>query len=86
MGGIASHRTQTKIFYKEEYLKLWKEFGNSKKMVLSTSFEDVVTSRIERWMYLDGMPYVETFDIRNEKYTLQPNGVETHVLSRSGGT
>lgn len=25
---------------------------------------------IERWIYIDGVPYIETFDVRNEEYSI----------------
>lgn len=144
--------------FEEEYQKFWQEFGKSKKMVLSTSLNDVVTSRtmsiihlnnklyfqtdamfrkyeqirnnpqvalcidniqieglcneigrpvenekfcnayqecfansfrrytllenerlfsviptfIERWIYIDSVPYMEIFDVKNKKYALKP--------------
>lgn len=143
--------------FEEEYKKFWNEFGGARKMVLSTSLKDHVTSRmmsivamdeklyfqtdctfrkynqlngncnvalcadniqmegiateighptesvdfcnayknsfsssfarysslenerlfvveptfIEKWLYIDGVPYMETFDIKNKKYLLQ---------------
>lgn len=142
--------------FQEKYTKFYQEFGESKKMVLSTSLNDVVTARtmsivvlneklyfqtdrtfrkyrqlkgnanvslcidnvqiegtceelgaplehaefshayqkyfpssytrytalqnerlfvvtptfIERWLYVDGVPYMETFDVANERYQL----------------
>lgn len=143
--------------FEEQYLKFWQELGIGKKMVLSTSLNNIVTSRtmsiiilneklyfqtdrlfrkydqlkgnphvalcidniqieghcneiglpvdhkdfcmaykeyfansfnrysllknerlfavaptfIERWLYIDGVPYLQTFDIRDKKYTLE---------------
>ena len=143
--------------FEEKYKKFWDEFGGARKMVLSTSLKDHVTSRmmsivamdeklyfqtdctfrkynqlkgncnvalcadniqmegiaaeighpmehvvfcnayknsfsssfarysalenerlfvveltfIEKWLYIDGVPYMETFDIKNKKYLLQ---------------
>lgn len=145
------------MVFEEAYKKFWNELGASKKMVLSTSYENIVTSRmmsiiilnenlyfqtdktfrkynqlkrnnhaalcadniqiegvcsdlghpsantafcdayqkfftssyhrytslenerlfqftptfIERWIYLDNIPYIETFDIVNQKYMLE---------------
>ena len=40
--------------FEEEYLKFWQEFGTSKKMVLSTALNDIVTSRTMSIIHLDG--------------------------------
>ncbi len=46
--------------YSEKYIKFWNEFGSSKKMVLSTSLEDVVTSRMMSIVAIDGYLYFQT--------------------------
>ena len=43
--------------FENEYLKFWQEFGESKKMVLSTSLNDVVTSRMMSMIVLDKKIY-----------------------------
>lgn len=146
-----------KMNYEKAYMEFWEDFGDSKKMVLSTSLNDIVTSRmmsivainekiyfqtdntfrkyeqlkgnhnvalcidniqiegkcmdighpmahadfcnaykkcftnsydrysflenerlfvvtptfIKKWTYIDGVPYMETFDIKDKKYLLQ---------------
>ena len=44
----------------ERYSKL----QNERLFVITPTF-------IERWIYVDSVPYVETFDVMNEEYTLQ---------------
>lgn len=46
--------------FSEEYKRFWKEFGNSKKMVLSTSLNNVVTSRMMSIVVIDGKLYFQT--------------------------
>lgn len=46
--------------FEDEYLKFWQEFGESKKMVLSTSLNDVVTSRMMSMVVLDKNIYFQT--------------------------
>ncbi len=46
--------------YREQYIKFWNEFGNSKKMVLSTSLRDVVTSRMMSVVVIDEYLYFQT--------------------------
>lgn len=46
--------------FEEEYLKFWREFGKSKKMVLSTALNDIVTSRTMSVIHLDGKLYFQT--------------------------
>lgn len=53
--------------FEEEYLKFWQDFGKSKKMVLSTAFTDIVTSRTMSVIHLNGKLYFQT-DITFRKY------------------
>lgn len=46
--------------FEEEYIKFWQEFGKSKKMVLSTAFNDIVTSRTMSIINLNGKLYFQT--------------------------
>lgn len=46
--------------FNEKYSEFWKEFGNHKKMVLSTSLNDVVTSRTMSIIVLDSKLYFQT--------------------------
>lgn len=46
--------------FQEEYTKFYKEFGESKKMVLSTSLNDIVTSRTMSIIVLDEKIYFQT--------------------------
>lgn len=46
--------------FEDEYLKFWQEFGESKKMVLSTSLNDIVTSRMMSMVVLDKKIYFQT--------------------------
>lgn len=46
--------------FQEEYTKFYKEFGESKKMVLSTSLNDIVTSRTMSIIVLDEKLYFQT--------------------------
>lgn len=46
--------------FEEEYLKFWQEFGKSRKMVLSTSLNDAVTSRTMSVVVLDEKLYFQT--------------------------
>ncbi len=51
---------RTVMTFEEEYMSFWTEFGKSKKMVLSTSYHDVVTSRTMSVVSLGGMLYFQT--------------------------
>ena len=53
--------------FEEEYLKFWKEFGKSKKMVLSTAVNNIVTSRTMSIINLDSKLYFQT-DYTFRKY------------------
>lgn len=46
--------------FDEEYLRFWQEFGKSRKMVLSTSLDNLVTSRMMSVLALDGKLYFQT--------------------------
>lgn len=46
--------------FEEKYFKFWQEFGESKKMVLSTALNDVVTSRMMSMIVLDKELYFQT--------------------------
>ncbi|MCM1263536.1 MAG: pyridoxamine 5'-phosphate oxidase family protein [Butyrivibrio sp.] len=46
--------------FEKEYLKFWKEFGKSKKMVLSTAVNDIVTSRTMSIINLNNILYFQT--------------------------
>lgn len=46
--------------FEEEYIKFWQEFGKSKKMVLSTSLNDIVTSRTMSIINLNNKLYFQT--------------------------
>lgn len=48
------------MVFQEEYVKFYKEFGESKKMVLSTSLNDIVTSRTMSIIVLDEKLYFQT--------------------------
>lgn len=98
--------------FNDQYNAFLNEFGKGRKMVLSTSLNDKVTSRMmsviqqsgifffqtdkhfrkydqliknerfavtplhmERWLYKDGIPFVESFDIaKREYYICEYNG------------
>ncbi|MDE6974861.1 MAG: pyridoxamine 5'-phosphate oxidase family protein [Lachnospiraceae bacterium] len=62
--------------FEEEYLKFWQEFGRSKKMVLSTSLNDIVTSRTMSIINLNNILYFQT-DHTFRKYDQLKNN--THV-------
>lgn len=62
--------------FEEEFLKFWQEFGRSKKMVLSTSFHDIVTSRTMSIINLNNTLYFQT-DNTFRKYDQLKNN--THV-------
>lgn len=62
--------------FEEEYLKFWQEFGKSKKMVLSTSLNDIVTSRTMSIINLNNILYFQT-DHTFRKYDQLKNN--THV-------
>lgn len=53
--------------FEEEYLKFWQEFGKSKKMVLSTALNDIVTSRTMSMIHLNCNLYFQT-DCTLRKY------------------
>lgn len=53
--------------FEEEYFKFWQDFGKSKKMVLSTSFANMVTSRTMSVIHLNGKLYFQT-DVTSRKY------------------
>lgn len=101
--------------FSEEYKRFWREFGRSKKMVLSTSLDniqiegkceeighrldnvefcdtykacfpdsysnytalknerlfEVIPTFIEKWLYIEGAPCIESYDIENKKYMLE---------------
>lgn len=46
--------------FEEEYKRFWKEFGSSKKMVLSTSLDDVVSSRMMSVVAIEEKIYFQT--------------------------
>ena len=46
--------------FQEEYTKFYKEFGESREMVLSTSLNDIVTSRTMSIIVLDEKLYFQT--------------------------
>lgn len=46
--------------FNEEYSKFWQEFGKSKTMVLSTSINNIVTSRMMSVVALDNKLYFQT--------------------------
>ena len=46
--------------FEEEYMKFWKTFGKAKKMVLSTSLNDIVTSRTMSIVILNRKLYFQT--------------------------
>lgn len=46
--------------FQEEYTKFYKDFGESKKMVLSTSLNDIVTSRTMCIIVFDKKLYFQT--------------------------
>ena len=46
--------------FREEYTRFFKEFGESRKIVLSTSLNDVVTSRTMSVVVLDEKIYFQT--------------------------
>lgn len=46
--------------FEEACLKFWQEFGESKKMVLSTAVNDVVTSRMMSVIHLNNQLYFQT--------------------------
>lgn len=46
--------------FEDKYLKFWQEFGTCKKMVLSTSLNDKVTSRMMSIVVMDGKLYFQT--------------------------
>lgn len=60
--------------FEEEYLKFWQEFGKSKKMVLSTSLNDIVTSRTMSIINLNNILYFQT-DHTFRKYDQLKNNI-----------
>lgn len=46
--------------FEEQYIKFWQEFGESRTMVLSTSLNDIVTSRTMSMIALNGKLYFQT--------------------------
>lgn len=53
--------------FSEEYKRFWREFGRSKKMVLSTSLDNIVTSRMMSVVAMEGKLFFQT-DITFRKY------------------
>ncbi|MGN0379981.1 MAG: pyridoxamine 5'-phosphate oxidase family protein [Butyrivibrio sp.] len=53
--------------FEDKYFEFWKEFGTCKKMVLSTSLNDKVTSRMMSIVVMDGKLYFQT-DMKFRKY------------------
>ncbi len=53
--------------FEEKYLEFWRNFGESKKMVLSTSFDNIVTSRTMSIIQSHGKLYFQT-DAALRKY------------------
>ena len=62
--------------FEEEFLKFWQEFGRSKKMVLSTSLNDIVTSRTMSIINLNNILYFQTDNTFRKYNQLKHN---THV-------
>lgn len=46
--------------FNEKYSEFWRQFGKSKTMVLSTSLNNIVTSRMMSIVVLDGKLYFQT--------------------------
>ena len=46
--------------FNQQYANFWEKFGVSKKMVLSTSFNDIVTSRMMSIVCIDEKLYFQT--------------------------
>lgn len=46
--------------FEKEYIKFWQEFGKGRKMVLSTSLNDIVTSRTMSIINLNNTLYFQT--------------------------
>lgn len=59
--------------FEEEFLKFWQEFGRSKKMVLSTSFNDIVTSRTMSIINLNSILYFQTDNTFRKYYQIKNN-------------
>ena len=59
--------------FEDEYLKFWQEFGESKKIVLSTSLNDIVTSRMMSIVVLDKKIYFQTDRIFRKYSQLKGN-------------
>lgn len=55
------------VEFQEEYTRFFKEFGESRKMVLSTSLHDIVSSRTMSIVALDERLYFQT-DKTSRKY------------------
>lgn len=56
------------MVFQEAYTKFWQELGTSKKMVLSSSLNDIVTSRTMSVIILDEKLYFQT-DKASRKYS-----------------
>lgn len=56
---IFKHGVEVAMF-SEEYKRFWKEFGSSKKMVLSTSLDNIVTSRMMSVVAIEGKLFFQT--------------------------
>ena len=62
------------IEFEKEYMRFWEEFGEGKKMVLSTSLDNIVTSRMMSVVAINGRLYFQT-DCTFRKYRqLRANG------------
>ena len=59
--------------FEEQYAKFWRELGKSKLMVLSTSLNDVVTSRTMSFVVLDRKLYFQTDKIFRKYNQLKGN-------------
>ena len=46
--------------FEKEYIKFWSEFGKGKKMVLSSSLNNIVTSRMMSIVYFEEKLYFQT--------------------------
>lgn len=49
-----------KMNFEKEYIKFWSEFGKGKKMVLSSSLNNIVTSRMMSIVYFEEKLYFQT--------------------------
>lgn len=59
--------------FEEAWQKFWQEFGKSKKMVLSTALNDVVTSRMMSVIHLNNQLYFQTDHTFRKYYQLKGN-------------